>query len=318
MLDPRTIPWRDELILTREITVAGDRTDFYQRVRHGEFVPLRRGVYMAKDRWDSLKIDGQYLARVHAAVAFASGAMVVSHVSAAAIWRLPWVGTYPRGVHALHQEANGGRSSSALTLHKISDSAQLAQIAGVTVTSLARTVVDVARTATFGQAVAVADAALRRSRFPLPGLPVTDVSKEDLRDVLDRVPVAHGTARASRAIEFADGLADRPGESMSRVNIALAGLTPPILQQPLRGASGRAWHVDFWWPKFNLIGEFDGKGKYVDEEFLAGRTPQQALYEEKLREDDLRAADHKFSRWPWEVANSMPHLRAHLIAAGLR
>ncbi|HEY2642187.1 MAG TPA: hypothetical protein VGI56_00405 [Galbitalea sp.] len=318
MLNPLTLAWRDDLVLTREITIAGDRTDFYQRVRAGEFVSLRRGVYMRKDRWDSMNPDDQYRARVHAAVAFASGALVVSHVSAAAIWRLPMVGPYPRAIHALHQERNGGRSSSALTLHKIGDSALLAEIEGVTVTSLARTVVDVARTTTFTQAVAVADAALRRTRIPHAGLPLTDVTKEGLREVLSHIPVAHGTARASRVIEFADGLADRPGESVSRVNVSLARLTPPILQQLLRGASGRSYYVDFWWPKFNLIGEFDGKGKYVDDEFLAGRTPQQALYEEKLREDDLRAADHRFSRWPWEVANSMPHLRAHLIAAGLR
>jgi hypothetical protein len=318
MLNPRTLEWRDDLVLTREITVAGDRTDFYQRVRGGEFVSLRRGVYMRKDLWDSIKTDDQYRARVHAAVAFASGALVISHVSAAAIWRLPWVGPYPRAIHALHQEMNGGRSSSALSLHKAGELADLAEIEGVTVTSLARTVVDVARTTTFTQAVAVADAALRRTRIPHTGLPMTDVTKEELREVLSHIPIAHGTARASRVIEFADGLADRPGESVSRVNVSLARLTPPILQQQLRGASGRSYYVDFWWPKFNLIGEFDGKGKYVDDEFLAGRTPQQALYEEKLREDDLRAADHRFSRWPWEVANSMPHLRAHLIAAGLR
>jgi hypothetical protein len=102
------------------------------------------------------------------------------------------------------------------------------------------------------------------------------------------------------------------------VNIALAKLTPPELQAAVRGASGRVWHVDFWWPEFNLIGEFDGKAKYTDERYLRGRTSQEVLYEEKLREDDLRAAAHGFVRWPWEVAISMPRLRARLIAAGLR
>jgi hypothetical protein len=100
--------------------------------------------------------------------------------------------------------------------------------------------------------------------------------------------------------------------------VSLARLSPPELQVPLRGSSGRVWRVDFWWPAFNLIGEFDGKAKYTDQRYLRGRTPQEVLYDEKMREDDLRAAEHRFTRWPWEVAISMPRLRSHLIAAGLR
>ncbi len=41
----------------------------------------------------------------------------------------------------------------------------------------------------------------------------------------------------------------------------------PQLQVALRGASGRVYVVDFWWPEFNMIGEFDGNIKYADLEF---------------------------------------------------
>jgi hypothetical protein len=102
------------------------------------------------------------------------------------------------------------------------------------------------------------------------------------------------------------------------VNMALAHLTPPELQSGLVGASGRRWFVDFWWPRFNVIGEFDGDSKYTDLRFLRGRTPERALLEEKDREDDLRAAGHAMSRWGWKVANSMPDLRDQLVRAGVR
>ena len=318
MLNPLTLTWRDHLVFTRDITVAGDRREFYNLVHRGEFVRLRRGVYMRRSRWDTLNSDAQYRARVQAAVAFTESTVVVSHLSAAAIWRLPWFGRYPHFIDAVGDFGDGGRRTSEFRMHALSAPDSFDEIEGITVTSLTRTVIDIARSSTFVQSVVVADAALRRTTVPLAGMPATSLTVESLLTELARIPLRNGTARARRAIEFADGRANRPGESISRVNIFLAGLTAPTIQAPLRGASGRLWHVDFWWPQFNVIGEFDGKAKYTDEEYLRGRSPQQALYDEKMREDDLRAANHGFSRWPWETAISMPLLRGHLIEAGVR
>ena len=97
-----------------------------------------------------------------------------------------------------------------------------------------------------------------------------------------------------------------------------ARLPMPDLQVPLRGASGRVYVVDFWWEQFRAFGEFDGRFKYENPEFLRGRTPEQAMYDEKLREDDLRALDRRSARWNWEVARSVPLLRERLAAAGVR
>jgi hypothetical protein len=318
MLNPDTLVWRDELVLTREITIAGDRALFYERVRKGEFLSLRRGVYVAATRWRDLDARERYRLRVLAAVAYTNDNLVVSHVSAACLWDLPWFLAYPRAVHALYLAANGGRSSSVIARHTVGIPNEFETIDGVFVTSLARTVIDVARSTSFVQAVAIADAALRRTDVAVDGVPPTTLTRSDLLQELDRLPLSQGTAKGRGVVEFADGLADRPGESISRVHIAMARMTKPVLQAPLFGASGRLWHVDFWWPEFNLIGEFDGRAKYTDERYLRGRTSNQVLYEEKIREDDLRAAHHGFTRWPWEVAISMPRLRAHLIAAGLR
>jgi hypothetical protein len=317
MLAVETLPWRDHLTLTREITLAGERTDFYERVRKGEFVSVRRGVYVRTDEWVQLNQDDRYLTKVRAASAFSNNEIVMSHVSAVALWRLPWVGEYPRAAHVIGRAAAGGRSTSAIVRHTVGVPDLTERIDGIAVTSLVRTVVDVARVATFAQAVTIADAALRRTKHPNENVPRSFVSTDSLRAELAHVQIAQGSAKIARVVEFANGAADRPGESFSRVNMSLAGITPPQLQVPIRGASGRIWYVDFWWPEFNMIGEFDGKVKYSDEVFLRGRTPQQAVYDEKLREDDLRRAGRGLTRWPWEIAMSPRRLRDQLIAAGV-
>jgi hypothetical protein len=312
------LEWGDDFVLTRDLQIPGDRTAFYARIRRGEYVAVTRGVYIPAHLWSDMDGTARYMSRVRSIALSHGQPLLFSHLSAAAIWGLPNLSAWPRRVEVLSSAAPGGRSSSTVFRHTVGIPDEVVKIDGLRVTSLERTVVDLCRTLPHADAVVFADAALRRSTHPVVDLPQTLVDRAALLCELDLVPASRGTARARAAITFADAAADRPGESISRVNIHAAGLTRPRLQAPLRGASGRVWTVDFWWEEFNLIGEFDGKAKYSDPEFLRGRTPQQAVYDEKLREDDLRAAGHGMTRWPWGVATSMPRLRGHLIAAGVR
>ncbi|MDQ1525808.1 MAG: hypothetical protein QOG18_421, partial [Microbacteriaceae bacterium] len=39
MSDPVALEWRDNVILTRDLVVPGDRAEFFRRVRQREFVP---------------------------------------------------------------------------------------------------------------------------------------------------------------------------------------------------------------------------------------------------------------------------------------
>jgi hypothetical protein len=315
---PSALNWQDHLTLTRDLVTPGERSAFFTRARKREFIAVFRGVYVRADLWNAMGPDERYRARVKAAAALADRDLVFAYQSAAAQWRLPWVGGWPHQAHILENAATGGRSKAMLLRHTVGIPADLVEIDGLTVTSLARTVVDLARSASFGPAVAVADAALHRTAHPLAGVPRTFLTRDDLLRELDGVPFRHGLAKGHRVIDFADGAADRPGESMSRVNMHLMGLPRPQLQVPIVGDSGRIWIVDFWWPEFNLIGEFDGHRKYTDPEFLRGRTPEQAVIDEKDREDDLRAAHHGMSRWDWDIALSPILLRDKLIRAGLR
>ena len=102
---------------------------------------------------------------------------------------------------------------------------------------------------------------------------------------------------ARQVLAFADGRSHSVGESRSRVAIARAGLPTPIPQLPVRLARGVAYS-DFGWPEQHTVGEFDGKVKY-GRLLRPGQSPGDVVYEEKLREDAIRAQDWEVVRWTW-------------------
>lgn len=227
---------------------------------------------------------------------------------------MPLIGQWPERPHALFISTGSGRSNLRIVRHGRSELPPWSLIDGLRTTALLATVIDVAATESFDTAVAMTDAALRSL---VATTPLVDL-KQQLRVEAGRIALNHGSARVRRVIEFADPRADRPGESLSRVSMLRAGLTAPVLQAALCGASGRKYTVDFYWPEFDVIGEFDGKAKYTDPTYLRGRTAEQAVYDEKLREDDLRAVSHGFARWKWATARSPSELAAVLRRAGVR
>lgn len=317
MLSYITEEWRDGLVLAREQVSLGARSELYSRVQKGDLVAVARGAYVTRDAWAQLDIDSRYRARVKGVAALSRHPLVFSHHSAAALWRLPIVGSWPSQVHVIVNRSGGGRSSASVARHTVGVPAVLDTIDGLTVTTLARTVVDCAKLLKFGPAVAMADAALRRTEHPFDGLPPTRLVSTDLAREASELALRQCSAKVAKVVEFADGAADRPGESLSRVSMFRAGVTMPRLQVELFGASGRRYFVDFWWPQFGVIGEFDGKDKYRNPVFLQGRTAEQALLDEKDREDDLRAAGHGMVRWGWNVARSPQLLASKLARAGV-
>ena len=175
---------------------------------------------------------------------------------------------------------------------------------GITLTSLPRTVADLATSLPFAEAVVAIDWALAHG-----------VGREQLTDLAGCL----GGARASRglsAIDFADPRSGSPGESIGRALIHALGFPPPALQVAFRDADGLIGVVDFCWADFALIGEFDGRVKYADPALLAGRAPGAVVMEEKRREDRLRALGPRVTRWVWDDL-TRERLGHHLELAGL-
>lgn len=313
-------PWPtiDDLIFTRHLQIPAERYQHFARADRGDIKAVVRGAFMLSLRWNDLRPEQQHLARMIALNELSTRSLVFSHQSAVALWRLPWVGSWPERVHVLQPRAGGGRSNVHLQTHCIGVPSDIAELQGMRVTSPAQTVADIAATASFEQAVVVADAALHAAARPGSRHPRIYVDRQTLATAIAARAPNKGLTRARQVLEFARGEADSPGESLSRATMHRARITAPELQVELFGASGKRYVVDFWWPQFSVFGEFDGRVKFEDAALLGNRTPSQVAIAEKIREDDLRAMGRGCARWDWETARSVPALRARLAAAGVR
>ena len=194
---------------------------------------------------------------------------------------------------------------------------EIAMVDGVVVTSMARTVVDIARTVPFEQAVGRG-----RTRLWPGGL----VGRPALAEALLRTTGWRGAPAARRAVAFADPGAESVGESRSRVAIMRAGLPRPVLQWEVPDRSGHLiGRTDFGWPALGAVGEFDGEVKY-GRLLRPGQSPGDVVFTEKVREDRIRATELGMARWVWHelgpafgpvAARIRAQFRAHAHRAGL-
>ncbi|WP_207454682.1 type IV toxin-antitoxin system AbiEi family antitoxin domain-containing protein [Herbiconiux sp. SYSU D00978] len=298
-------PWAQALLL------AADESNPWRRVGvdDTELTRIAHGVYLPSELWRAADDDERFLWRLRAIAVAHPRHVVFSHLSAARIWGLSTVGAWPLKPHiTLSGHAHSG-STTAVTRTLVRDPFAHQTRDGLRVTSLARTVVDIARTQALPVALAIADQALRPA-FHRPA-----ATREELDEEISSSS-SRGRAMARTVLELADSAAESVGESVSRASIHLAGFPAPQLQARFVDAEGRMF-ADFYWPEFELIGEFDGKGKYLKPEYLGNFSPGEAVYREKRREDRLRALGPCVTRWDWATALSPRLLRAHLLRAGL-
>lgn len=151
---------------------------------------------------------------------------------------------------------------------------------GIPVTSVARTVVDLARTLPFRSGVVVADSALHGFQ----------VGKAELEGVVRDCARWPGIARARRVVAFSDALAESPFESIARVAFQERGLPPPMLQVWIMAPDRPIGRVDFLWDQHATIAEADGAMKYAD--------PDRARQQLK-RDAELRRAGYEVVHFTW-------------------
>lgn len=221
--------------------------------------PVRRGAYVEAS--DHRLDDGaaRHLLVVAAALEKAVAGTVASHVSAAVLHGLPVWGLALARVTVTRTCSGGGRIRSDVHRRVAPlDDDEVVIRHGRPTTSIARTVVDIARTASFEQAVCAADAAL--ARLGPNGEPLVPAAR--LEEALTRARGRPGVRAATRAVAFADGRSASVGESRSRVALHRHALPAPELQWPVPLRGGRLAVTDFAWPGARVVGEFDGMAKY--------------------------------------------------------
>ena len=296
------------LVLAARLAALGLNSRHIRRaVEAGLLVRIARGVYARPPGSRPFRPDELHSLRVRGAAALHSRDAVVSHLSAAALHGLPLIGPWPSRVEVSVAGAAGGSSSAGIRRHTPAEPPDETVLDGVRVTSLARTLVDVACTSSMLVGVTMIDAALHSDR----------VTKDALVEQLARAPQRTGLRRALQSVEFADRRAESPGESLTRVRAWQLGFEAPDLQVAVSTRIG-SFVVDFGWAACALFGEFDGAVKYTRAEFMRRRSIDAVVGDEKRREDAIRAATgRRFIRITWAEALSAPILHGILGAAGV-
>jgi hypothetical protein len=306
----------DDLVYARFNTDGDDsRFKHAQAVRAGTEHRVARGVYIPADGWEATSADDRYLLRVLAAANTRRNHPVFSFWSAAVVHGLPIYGAWPTKVHTTVGKAGGGRSSGDVVRHVIPlGDEDVVDLDGLRVTSVARTVLDLATVAKFSSAVVTTDRALHVDRR---GRTTPLVTADELWSAYARRMPFRGYLRARKVLEFGTHLADSPLESVSRVTMRQIGCPRPLLQSRFSDYRGVIGESEFHWPGYALVGESDGRSKYLDPLVRNGRSMEQVLLDEKERADRLGAVGLRVSRWGWEIARHAESLRRHLVAAGL-
>ena len=290
-------------------------------VADGSWYRLRRGWYMAAEDREPLWEEERHRAHVIAVARDARSEAVMSHTSAAVLWRLPLYGIRCGWVHTTMNRGDRISSASDVRRHVAPlPESDVTIVDGIRCTTLGRTVFDLIRTLPLAAAIAVADAAERQMALRLREWDVDAVTswRAGLWERLDDAANARGIRAARWVARFADGRAQLPGESVSRLQLHRLGFAPPRLQTPVPGPGGRTYHVDFELVEVNCFGEFDGKDKYLDEAMRSGLTLEQVLLDEKRREDWIRGTtQRRFARWGSEHVGTAAALGSRLAAFGI-
>ncbi len=294
--------------LTRDLRGEGFESAELARLRRSGIIrSVRRGAYVLSPN-PTTDRAAAHREQIDAAVGLLTTSAIVSHMSAAVLHGLPVWNTELARVHLIRDRANGGHVDDLVHLHVMPLApGDVTEIDGIAVTSLARTVCDLARTLSSFKAVPIGDAALAKGLNPV-----------ELADVLARCRGWRGVVRARRTIDFLDPRSESPGESCSRVVLHEEGLPKPDLQVEVYDDNGYLLgRSDFGWVERRTLGEFDGKGKYG-----ALRRPDQTaddvVLNEKAREDRLRDHGWQIARWDWPVLRTPIELRRRVERAFAR
>jgi len=313
-----------KLLASRGALVARGISDreLATRLASGELRRVRRGWYIRAADWEAQWNEGRHLIEVVATHLNSDppGPLFVG-ASAAVLHGLPLYGHTPTRVHALVEHRGHTTGRTGIHWHdRRFAAADEVVVEGIRCASADRTTLDLAASLHLVGAVAVADAALRafavvdgRTQDPARA----DEWRQRLLDRASRVST-RGIRQARHVLEFADGRAQLPGESVSRVRLDQLGYTQFDLQSPVVVPDGRTFWMDFAFPRARFFGEFDGRAKYSDPAFTAGRSTQEVLLDEKTREDAVRGVTGwGVARWGFEHIRTPDAFGARLRAFGI-
>jgi hypothetical protein len=278
------MPELAEVFTTTEAVQSGYAIHEVRRqLRRGEWLALRRGVFCSTRTLHDAESDP--VSR-HRLLALAEHRALrrpawVSHSSAALLYGLPLPRSEPSRVFLTAESGVQSRTPRAEIQVCAVPTADRAELDGLPIASVARTVVDLARHYRPDDAVAIGDCALHRGLTDLASLAVVLASCASWRGII----------AARTAIARMDGRRESWLESKSAMVIAHHGIVPPEPQVLIADDAGPFARVDFLWHPPGVVGEADGAVKYGSTDGL------RPLIEEKRRQERLEALGFVVVRW---------------------
>jgi very-short-patch-repair endonuclease len=259
------------------------------RVRHGRLHPLYAGVYRVGHVL--LQREGRWMAAV-----LASGPdAVLSHWSAAALWAIR---PNSRSIIDVTCPYKSRTRAGIRRHHKALPADEITVEEGIPVTSVPRTIFDLAAT----ESDDVVENLLREMEF----LELRD--RLSLQDLIDRYPRRRGVRRVATAVERLRD--DPPGRKSSKLEERFA----PFLRRhrlPLPRFNDwiilgdKRFKVDCHWPGTNQIVELDG---------WQGHSSRTAFREDRARDRRLEVAGYSVTHITWNQLDD----EAEAIASDLR
>ncbi|WP_343444165.1 type IV toxin-antitoxin system AbiEi family antitoxin domain-containing protein [Micromonospora schwarzwaldensis] len=250
-------------------------------VRSGRWIRVSRGCYLPFSEPPAAALRR---ARVRAAVASLGPGAVAVLGTAAELHGID--GLWSTG--AIHVSVPPDRphvqrrAEPGLVMHQLTlDAADIGRFDGVPATTPVRTVADLVRREDRFSAVSVLDSALNRQLL----------TEADLLLILARVAGRSGAVAARRHVAEADGRAQSPLETRTRLRCVDGGVPPDALQLHVRDDDGHLLGIgDMAWRSARVIAEADGRSPHG--------IPQ-AVYADRFRQNRLTNAGWRVLRFTW-------------------
>jgi hypothetical protein len=292
--------------VTRHTVDALVRRKVLVRVRRSSFV-LKAAIDPATP-WEREELVTRAVG--HSLAAGPGGHHALSHESALMVHGLPYFGADGL-VHLVRSDGGRGRHDDTIFVHRPVEESWVESVDGLFVVRPVLAALQVAALHGVEAGLVCLDGVLHRAetRDRQEAGRRHGPARARAGQEIDRA-LQEGFGIATRAVRevvgLADGRSESVGESRSRWLLQVLGFGPLLPQVPV-DLGDRTVYPDLKPGRWDVLIEFDGRGKYGGPE---------ALRAEKLREDALRALGYQVVRLRWEdLAN--PRVVRHKVLAAI-
>jgi hypothetical protein len=307
-----TMPQPLPLVFTRANALAAGYSigQINRRINSGAWVTLRRGAYAEQarlvdpDREDVTTLRVQELARIAAALVVSGRDTLVSDRAARFLYRLPEAMRPGDSVTlvAASRRTHGSRRDGVTVTPASVPSAHRTTVQGLRALTKARLAVDALRTEELAEALMVGDGALRAG-----------ATKAEIESVLGDCAGWPGVVDARTRAALLDVRHESPLESASVAMFVERDLPLPEPQVEIWHEGRLLGRADFGWLEQRVLGEADGKTKYVDD--LPGAPPpEERVWSQRLRQADFEDIGWEVTRW----TDSERRLKPDLVERRIR